>query len=128
MSNGALDAYTHKEYGYFQAQRYWVERCFQDAKGELGLSDYQFRKWRSWQHHHVLVMLVCLFLLKCKIENRDEYPLLSVRDAKILTVVSIFGTAKDFQKKYEQMLVRHKNRQADIDRRYAKQRLFSKLE
>jgi len=34
----------NQQYAYFQSQRYWVERCFEDAKNELGLSDYQVRK------------------------------------------------------------------------------------
>jgi len=118
LSNGELEAYTHKEYAYFQAQRYWVERTFQDAKGELGLSDYQVRKWRSWQHHHVLVMMACLYLMKTRIENQEKHPLLSVRDARILIVVSLFGTEEDLQKRMQQMEIRHKKRQEDIDRRY----------
>ena len=121
ISNRDVDAYTHKEYAWFQAQRYWVERCFQNAKGELGFSDYQVRKWRSWQHHHVLVMMACLYLMKLRIENHEHYPLLSVRDARILMVVALFGTTEQFQKRIEQMEVRHKKRQEDIDRRYKRQ-------
>jgi SRSO17 transposase len=118
LSNGELDAYTHKEYAYFQAQRYWVERTFQDAKSELGFSDYQVRKWRSWHHHHVLVMMACLYLMKVRIENQQQYPLLSVRDARILIIVALFGTREQLQRRMLQMERRHKNRQADIDRRY----------
>jgi SRSO17 transposase len=118
LSNGAADEYTHKEYAYFQAQRYWVERTFQDAKSELGFSDYQVRKWRSWQHHHVLVFMACFYLMKTRIENQNSYPLLSVRDTRILIIVALFGTPEDLQKKMRQMEVRHKNRQDDIDRRY----------
>jgi len=118
LSNGELDAYTHKEYAYFQAQRYWVERTFQDAKGELGLSDYQVRKWRSWHHHHVLVMMACLYMMKTRIENQENYPLLSVRDARILIIQALFGTQEDLQKRMQQMEIRHKKRQEDIDRRY----------
>jgi SRSO17 transposase len=125
FSNGLQDAHTHKEYAYFQSQRYWVERTFQDAKGELGLSDYQVRKWRSWQHHHVLVMMACLYLMKTKIENEDDYPLLSVRDARILIVVALFGTQEQLNKRMEQMEIRHKKRQEDIERRYRKQRGFN---
>ena len=33
---------------FMQAQRYWIERSFQDAKVECGLGEYQARKWRSW--------------------------------------------------------------------------------
>jgi hypothetical protein len=118
LSNGELDAYTHKEYAYFQAQRYWVERTFQDAKSELGLSDYQTRKWRSWQHHHVLVMMACLYMMKTRIENHQTYPLLSVRDARILIITALFGTEKQLQRRMQQMEIRHKKRQDDIDRRY----------
>jgi SRSO17 transposase len=125
FSNGGEDAYTHKEYAYFQSQRYWVERTFQDAKGELGLSDYQVRKWRSWQHHHVLVMMACFYLMKTRIENEESYPLLSVRDARILIVVALFGTGEQLQKKMQQMEVRHKKRKEDIERRYRKQRIFN---
>jgi SRSO17 transposase len=118
LSNGELEAYTHKKYAYFQAQRYWVERTFQDAKSELGFSDYQVRKWRSWQHHHVLVMMACLYIMKKRIENQENCPLLSVRDARILIIVSLFGTEEQLQKRMQQMEIRHKKRQADIDRRY----------
>jgi SRSO17 transposase len=122
LSNGEEYAYTHKEYAYFQGQRYWVERTFQDAKGELGFSDYQVRKWRSWQHHHVLVMMACLYLMKLRIENQAHYPLLSVRDARILIITALFGTPEELQKKIQQMEIRHQKRQDDIDRRYRNQR------
>jgi hypothetical protein len=118
LSNGQVEAFTHKEYAYFQAQRYWVERTFQDAKGELGLSDYQVRKWRSWQHHHVLVMMALLYMMKTRIAHQETYPLLSVRDARILMVVALFGTKEQLQKRMRQMELRHKKRQDDIDRRY----------
>jgi SRSO17 transposase len=51
FSNGGADAFHPKEYAYFQAQRYWVERTFDDSKNELGMSDYQIRKWIGWHHH-----------------------------------------------------------------------------
>ena len=118
FSNGKPDEYTNKEYAYFQAQRYWVERTFDDSKNELGMSDYQIRKWIGWHHHQSLVMLAALFLLKEKMENEKEFPLMSVRDAKILTVIEIFGTKEQYDKRLEQMKIRHYNRQKDIDRYY----------
>jgi len=63
FSNGDLAQYTPKEYAYFQCQRYWVERTFDDAKNELGMSDYQVRKWNGWHHHHALVLMASLYLL-----------------------------------------------------------------
>lgn len=118
FSNGEPEQYTAKEYGYLQSQRYWVERTFDDSKNELGLSDYQVRKWIGWHHHHSLVFMATLFMMKERIENGREYPLMSVRDYRIMMIVLLFGTADDFQKKLEQMKIRHQKRQADIDRHY----------
>jgi len=30
-----------------QRQRYWVERCFEDGKGQCGMADYQVRLWNA---------------------------------------------------------------------------------
>lgn len=116
ISNGELEQYTHQEYAYFVAQRYWVERTFDNAKNELNMSGYQFRKWKSWQHHHSLVMLASLLIMNQQIENQTEIPLLSFRDARILIIIQIFGTEKDLQLRLKQMEKRHKKRQYDIDR------------
>lgn len=118
LSNGRIEQYSHQQYAYFQSQRYWVERCFEDAKNELGLSDYQVRKWISWQHHHSLVMMACLFIMKLKIDQKIDYPLLSVRDARILMIVKIFGNEDDFKRRLAQMTIRHQKRQANINRHY----------
>lgn len=121
FSNGKLAEYSPKEFAYFQVQRYWVERTFDDAKNELGMSDYQVRKWNGWHHHHALVLMAGLFLLQQKIERQEEAPLMSVRDARILVIISLFGTNEDMQIRLNQMKKRHLNRQKDIDRRYKDQ-------
>ena len=118
FSNGKPEQYTEPEYAYFQCQRYWVERTFDDAKNELGMSDYQVRKWNGWHHHHALVFMASLFLLKQKIEAEQEAPLMSVRDARILMIVSLFGSEKEIEMRLEQMKERHHKRQKDIDRYY----------
>jgi SRSO17 transposase len=118
FSNGEINQYTKKEYAYFQAQRYWVERTFDDCKNELGMSDYQIRKWIGWHHHQSLVMLASIFLLKEKTENENEFPLMSVRDARILIIFQMFGTEEQYNKRLEQMKTRHVKRQQDIDRYY----------
>jgi SRSO17 transposase len=38
-----------------QGQRYWVERAFEDAKGQCGLADYQVQGWLAWHHHVTMV-------------------------------------------------------------------------
>jgi hypothetical protein len=45
-----------------QGQRYWVERVFEDAKGQCGLADYQVQGWLAWHHHVTMVMLAMLFI------------------------------------------------------------------
>ena len=65
---------------YMQAQRYWIERSLEDGKSELGMAQYQVRKWRGWHHHMALVALGMLFVLKERIAHAQTAPLLSARD------------------------------------------------
>lgn len=121
ISNGELEAHSHREYAYFVCQRYWVERTFDDAKNELGMSDYQFRKWQSWHTHHSILMMASLYIMTQLIEHQKEVPLLSFRDARIMLTANICATQIDMERKVEQMQKRHVSRQRDIDRHYANQ-------
>lgn len=118
LSNGDKEKYTNKEWAYFQCSRYWVERCFDDCKNELGMSGYQVTGWLAWQHHMALVMMASLYILTLKIENQDETPLLSVRDARLLAIAIAFATQKEVDICLEHIRIRHLQRQADIDRHY----------
>lgn len=118
FSNGAITNYSKEEYAYFQCNRYWVERCFDDAKNELGLSGYQVRKWLAWQHHQSLVLMASLYLLNVRIAQKPEYELMSVRDARIMIIAHLFSDQETIIRLYDQMLIRHKNRKRDIDRFY----------
>jgi len=62
-------------------------------------------------------MMASLFLLKQKIDNEQMSPLMSVRDARILLIASIFGPEHDLEQRLQQMEVRHQKRRRDIDRR-----------
>jgi len=116
LSNGNAEEYDAKEWAYFQCSRYWVERCFDDSKNELGMSGYQVTGWLAWQHHMALVMMAGYYILRIKLENKEEVPLLSVRDARILVIAINFATQKEVDACMEHMRVRHKKRQKDIDR------------
>ncbi len=118
LSNGGLTAHSKEEYAYFQCNRYWVERCFDDAKNELGLSGYQVRKWLAWHHHQSLVMMACLYMLNVRIAQKTEYELISVRDARIMIIADLFSDQATVANLHEQMIIRHKNRKRDIDQYY----------
>lgn len=118
LSNGEQEDYTHKEWAYFQCSRYWVGRCFDDCKNELGMSGYQVTGWLAWHHHMALVLMASLYILQLKLSLQDDLPLLSVRDARILVIAINFCTQKEVDMCIGQMNIRHMQRQADIDRRY----------
>jgi len=122
ISNGDVEAYSHNEYAYFVSQRYWVERSFDNAKNELGMSDYQIRKWQSWHTHHAILMLASLLITQTLIESSEEIPLLSFKDARILIVTQICSTQIEMEQKIKQMQKRHIKRKMDIDWNYNKQR------
>lgn len=120
LANANKEEYTNKEWGYFQSNRYWVERCFDDCKNELGMSDYQVTGWLAWQHHMALVLMASLYILNLKLEQQEEILLLSVRDARLLVIAITFATKKEVDLCLEHIRIRHQKRQADIDRYYKK--------
>lgn len=54
--------------------RWRVEELFKDAKGQLGMSDYETRAWRSWHHHMSLVALAHLYVTLTKLEVGRDIP------------------------------------------------------
>lgn len=44
------------------ARRHLIEECFECAKGEAGLAQYEVRSWIGWHHHMTLSMLASWFL------------------------------------------------------------------
>lgn len=117
LTNAPQGRLTLQRMVFMQAQRYWIERCFQDAKSEMGLADYQVRKWQAWYHHMALVMLGMLFLLKERIFFQREHPLLSMRDLRLLMQALLDDNHALFERRYVQMEQRHIQRRKDIDRR-----------
>ena len=69
-----------EELAYMQGQRHWIERAFEDAKSQLGMADYEVRKWRGWHHHMAMIALAMLFLLKERVEHEASAPMLRARD------------------------------------------------
>jgi FOG: Transposase len=118
LSNGEVEEYSAKEWAYFQCSRYWVERCFDDSKNELGMSGYQVTGWLAWQHHMALVMMAGLYILVMKLDYQNAMPLLSVRDARLLIIAMNFTSDKEVDFCLEFIHKRHKQRQKAIDMFY----------
>lgn len=82
ISNAAEGECTTEELVRMQSQRYFVERSFQEAKQEAGMSQYQVRGWLAWHHHMVMVMMAMHFVLSEKMLLKDSLPLLSAYDVR----------------------------------------------
>ena len=118
LSNADITSTPIERFAYMQAQRYWVERSFQEAKSELGMSDYQVRKWDGWHHHMALILLALSFIVKERLVNKIDYPLLSCRDIRIMIIALLTGNMDLIEKRKQQMRTRHRQRYKDIQRYY----------
>ena len=98
-----------------EAQRFWVERALEDAKGQAGLAEYQVRGWQAWHHHIALVMMTMLFMSKQKMVHDDEHPLLSCYDIKILLAHFLPKKNCSVEEILRQLEARHVKRQSAID-------------
>ena len=52
--------------------RWPVEQCFEVAKQELGMGDYEVRAWPGWQHHMTLVLLAHFFLVRVQVRLKKS--------------------------------------------------------
>ena len=42
--------------------RWAIEECFEEAKGQVGLDQYEVRRWEGWYRHITLAMLAHAYL------------------------------------------------------------------
>lgn len=111
FSNANWGEFTLEELLKMQAQRYFIERSFQEIKQDLGCADYQVRGWLAFHHHVSLCLLAQLFILKEKILFKEELPQLSAYDVREI-MVRTYATKyqEDEQEVYRQMNKRHRQR------------------
>lgn len=108
---------------FMQAQRFFVEQVFRDAKSEAGMADYQVRGWKAWHHHMALVLMATLFLLETRLEAAELYPLLSCHDVVEILATSLPAHRLSREAILRQVEERHRRRSASIEAAYAKQAL-----
>lgn len=118
LSNLSLEQKTLQELVFMQAQRYFIERAFQDAKGEIGMADQQVRKYNAWYHHQAFVMMAMDYINMKKLEHQENIPLLSIRDIRLQIIATQMENGVQMETEIEQMMVRHRQRQRDINRYY----------
>ena len=52
-------------------RRWTIEECFEEAKGEVGLDQYEVRRWDGWYRHITLAMLAHAYLTAIKIQAAE---------------------------------------------------------
>lgn len=104
-------------YAWVQAQRFWIEHAFHEAKSQLGMAQYQVRVWRGWHHHMALVAMAVLFAQKLSTAVHSEVPLLSVRDITELLDYYLPRQRVDEASVLANIKARHRLRASDLDRR-----------
>jgi len=52
--------------------RWAIEQCFAEAKGEVGLDHYEVRRWDAWHRHVTLCLLAHAFLVVVRLAAREE--------------------------------------------------------
>jgi SRSO17 transposase len=114
LSNAAPNTSATK-LAKMQAQRFWIERAFQDAKSHVGMAQYQARQWQSWHRHMALVMMAMQFMLETRLDNIDMHPLLSCYDIQILIATTMPDRRDEADEVIRQLHERHRKRQASID-------------
>lgn len=106
-----------RHYAWVQAQRFWIEHAFHEAKSQLGMAQYQMRVWRGWHHHMALVAMALLFSQKLREASAEEAPLLSVRDITELLDCYLPRKRIDEASVLRNIRQRHEQRKRDIERR-----------
>jgi len=117
LSNAPADTPTPR-LARMQGDRYWVERAFEDGKGECGLADYQALGWRSWHHHVAIVMLAMLFIAEQRVASQPGLELLSPRDIVDMLKETLPRKPQGKEALVAEIIARHKRRRGAIESRY----------
>ena len=62
--------------------RWTVEQCLEEAKGQVGLDEYEVRSWQGWYRHITLCMLAHAFLTVLRAQSQAAVPLSDAPEEK----------------------------------------------
>ena len=120
LSNASADT-PRLRLAQMQGQRYWVERAFEDAKGECGLADYQALGWRPWHHHVTMVMLAMLFIVEQRVAQQPGLDLLMPRDIVEMLKETLPRKPEGREALVARINERHARRRGAIESRFRNQ-------
>lgn len=83
LSNAAPDT-PLQTFVWLSGMRWPVESCFEEAKQEVGLGDYQTRSWTGWHHHMTLCLLAHFLLVRLQLRLQEDAPDLTLPQAILL--------------------------------------------
>lgn len=72
LSNAPADM-SRAELVRRSGMRWPIETCFEEAKSNLGMAQYQTRSWRGWHHHMTLVILAHHFLVRMQLRHKKGH-------------------------------------------------------
>jgi SRSO17 transposase len=61
-----------KTFVWLSGIRWAIEQCFEETKTELGMDQYEVRKFAGWNHHMLTCMLAHFFLWHLKIRLGEK--------------------------------------------------------
>ena len=71
----ALDRFREQELVRVAGTRWAIEECFEEAKGQVGLDQYEVRRWDGWYRHITLAMLAQAYLSLGQVGNLRARPI-----------------------------------------------------
>ena len=63
---------TLEELARVAGTRWAIEECFEEAKGQVGLDQYEVRRWDGWYRHITLAMLAHAYLVVIKYQSISQ--------------------------------------------------------
>jgi SRSO17 transposase len=121
LSNAPADTPLER-LAQMQGQRYWVERAFEDGKGQCGLADYQAVGWLAWHHHVTMVMLAMLFIAEQRVAHQPGLELLTPRDIVEMLKETLPRKPESKDALVARINRRHDRRRSAIESRFRTQR------
>jgi SRSO17 transposase len=83
LSNAPADI-APAELVRISGMRWPIETTFEEGKGEVGLDQYETRSWAGWHHHVLLVCLAHHFLVRLRVQLKEQAPALTLYQVRLL--------------------------------------------